>query len=114
MIIEISVAIIALCFVVVVPYLVVTLLKTQKALESAKRDLHRVSTEAVELIERLDRLTNDLKSKSESLNFVFRPLKGFNKSHKESGDTMTEVVDWITTSLSLYDKLKAVVKHYAK
>ncbi len=116
MVIDVSVIIIAVAVVVLVTFVVMTLLKTQKTLDSAKKDLHSVSTEAIELMIKLEALTTDIKSKADSLNFVFRPLKALNreKTHRESSDTVTEVVEWVATSLVLFDKLKAVVKHYAK
>lgn len=115
MVIEVSVLIIAVAVAVLVTFLVMTLLKTQKTLESTKKDLHNVSTKAIELMNEVEALTTDIKSKADSLNFVFRPLKAINreKSH-HSTDTATEIVEWVSTSLILFNKLKEIVKHYAK
>lgn len=114
MVIDISVIIIAVAFVVLVAFLTVTLMQTRKTLESVRRDLHHVSKEAVELMMRLDALTSDVQSKSESLNFVFRPLKEINKSQRECSNTASEVATWVTLSVILFEKIRAAVSHHAK
>lgn len=118
MISEISIAIIAGSVVVLVIFLVATLLKTQKALFSAKKDLHSFSNEAVQLMDKLDRLAADIQSKSDSLNFMFRPLKSLNKEQhhhrKDHGDTVREIAEWVGTSLILFDKIKTAVKHHER
>lgn len=114
MVTDISVAIIAIAFVVLVVFLVITLVQTRKTLQSTRKDLHHVSTEAVQLMQKLEALTSDLKSKSESLNFVFRPLKSVNKSQKHDLDTEEQIVGWIALSVCLFEKIRAAVKHYAK
>lgn len=115
MVIEISVAIIAAAVVVLVVFLVMALLQTKKTLEVTKRDVHHVSIEAVEMMRKIDLLTSDIKSKADSLNFVFRPLKALNKerSHKEQ-DALSEVIEWVTIGLVLFNKIKTAVKHHEK
>lgn len=95
--IETSVTIIALAFVVLVIFLVTTLMKTKETL-----------AEAAQLIQKLDELTSDIKSKSESLNFLFPHPR------RETNDTMKEVVELMKVSLHLFDKIKTAVRHYAK
>lgn len=115
MITEVSVIIIAIAFVVLVIFLSITLLQTRKTLESTKKDLHHVSHEAVQLMQKIDALTSDIKSKSESLNFVFRPLKALNKPPRnEETETASEIVGWITLSIILFEKVRAAVKNHAK
>ncbi len=111
-----SIAIVAIAVVVLVAFLAATLVKTQKTLDSARKDLHHLSLEAVQLMQKLEALTSDIKSKTDSLNFMFRPLKSLNKeSHrKDPNDTVKEVVDWVSMSLVLFDKIKTAVKQYAK
>lgn len=111
---DLSVAVISIAFVVLVTFLVITLIQTRKTLESVRKDLHNVSNEAVQLLHKLDALTSDIKSKSESLNFVFRPLKSINKAQKHDMDTEEQVVGWIALSLCLFEKIKAAVQQYAK
>lgn len=112
--IEMSVSIIAVSFVVLVGFLIATLLKLQKSLDSSRKDFHHLSHEATHLMEKMEALTTDLKSKSESLNFMFRPLKSIGKEHKESNETVREVIDLVSVSLVLFDKIKSAVKHYDK
>lgn len=112
---EISIAIISASIVVLVVFLAVTLIKTQKTLNSARKDLHTLSAEAIQLIHKLDTLTSDIQSKSDSLNFVFRPLKSLNKEHhhrKDHNETVKEIADWVGTSLILFDKIKTAVKRH--
>lgn len=115
MVINISVAFIAVAFVVLVVFLIVALLETRKTLRSTRKDIRHVATEAVELMKKIDTLAADIRSKVDSLDFVFRPLKSLNKEkpHKET-DTVTEVVEWATTSLILFNKIKAAVRGYEK
>ncbi len=114
MLTEASIAIASLAFVVLVVFLIITLLHMRRTLRSIRKDLHHVSIEAVRLMHKIDGLTSDIKTKSESLNFVFRPLQALNKPRKEASDTAAEVVDWLTVSLVLFEKIKAAVKHHAK
>ena len=111
---EVSVIIIASAFVVLVGFLIATLLQARRTLKSARRDLHHVSTEAVRLMHKIEALTTDIQSKSDSLNFVFRPLRSLNKSHKDPADTVSEVANWVTIGLVLFEKLRDAVRHHAK
>ena len=123
MAIVISVIVMAVAVVVLVVFLVMTLIQTRKTLKSTKSDLHRVSAEAVSLMNKIEELTSDIKSKSESLNFAFKPLKSLSKerSHREQHhshggpeETVAEVIDWVATSLVLYNKIKSAVKNHEK
>ena len=116
MILEISVALIALTLFSWVACLIIILVKTRKTLESTKKDLHNVSSKAIELMDKLDSLATDIKSKTDSLDFVFRPLKTINKGkhRSEASETITEIVDWVGTSLVLFNKIKNAVKHREK
>jgi uncharacterized protein YoxC len=114
MITEASIIIIALAFAVLTVFLVITLRQARKTLESTRKDLHHVSTEAIQMMKKIEELTSDIKSKSESLNFVFRPLKSLNKPKNEETETATEVMSWVTLSLILFEKIRAAAKHHAK
>lgn len=114
MIFDISIAVIAASVAVLVIFLSVTLVKTQKTLISTKKDIHHLSNETIQLIQKLDALTADIQSKSDSLNFVFRPLKAINNHKDHKSDTVREVANWVGTSLVLFDKIKTAVKHYER
>jgi uncharacterized protein YoxC len=116
MIIEISVALIAFALLVGMTCSVIILLKANKTLDSAKKDLHKISTEAIELMKKVDSLVTDLKSKTDSLDFVFHPLKAIGKGKRtiESSGTVSEILDWVGTSLTLFNKIKYAVKHREK
>ena len=112
--IETSMSIIAIAIVVLVIFLCVALFRMKKVLESTKRDLHHVSTEAVEMMKKVEELTTDIHSKSESLNFIFKPLKALNKPETSHSDTIREVIHWASVSVTLFNKIKAAVKHHEK
>lgn len=116
MIIEISVALIALTLLAWMVVFSILLLKTRKTLESTRKDVHNVATEAIDLMKKLDALATDIKSKTDSLDFVFRPLKsiGKGKHRAEASETVSEIVEWVGTSLALFNKLKNAVKHREK
>ncbi len=116
---DVFISVIAVAVVVLVVFLVVTLIETRKTLKSTKKDLHQVSLEAVSLMKRLEALTKDVQSKSDALNFAFRPLKKLNQetlhrgsSHRNAEETIEQVLDWVSTSLILYNKIKATVREY--
>ena len=116
MTIEISVAIIAFALLAGMTCSVILLLRTQKTLEKAKEDFHKVSMEAVELMKKLDELVTDIKSKTDSLDMLFNPLKAFSKGKRrgEATGTVSEVVEWVGTSLDLFNKIKHAVKRRGK
>jgi uncharacterized protein YoxC len=116
MIFDISIAVIAASVAVLVIFLSVTLVKTQKTLISTKKDLHHLTNETIQLIQKLDALTADIQSKSDSLNFVFRPLKALGKEHHKDhkSDTVHDIANWVGTSLVLFDKIKTAVRRYER
>jgi uncharacterized protein YoxC len=116
MTIEISVALIAFALLAGMTCSVIFLLRTQKTLEKAKEDFHKVSMEAVELMKKLDELVTDIKSKADSLDLVFNPLKALAKGKRprDSSGTVSEIVEWVGTSLDLFNKIKHAVKRRGK
>jgi uncharacterized protein YoxC len=98
MIIDISVLLIAIAALALVPFAIVTLIRLQKTLRVARRLMHK-----------WEHLTSDIQSKSDSLDFVFRPLKSLNKK-----ETPSEIAEWVGLTLSLFDKLKTLVGRYGK
>lgn len=120
--IQVSLLIIAIAFVALVSVLVVTLLKVKKALYILQGDLHDLSIETTALVAKLNELATDLNQKSQSLNFLIKPLKFFNKmsllknetNAEEASpikETVSQLMEWITTSLILVKKTKEFIKH---
>jgi uncharacterized protein YoxC len=116
MTIEISVAIIALTLLVSMICALAFLWKTRKLLDTAKKDLHHLSTQAIDLIQKAEVLVSDLQAKSESLDVVFRPLKAIRKGKHpiEASETVSEIVEWVGTSLSLFQRLRSAFKRREK
>ena len=112
MIIEISVAVIAVVLVVWVSILTTMFFIMQKGIKSIKRNVQHVANEAVELMHKTDDLIDDIQSKSESLDIVFKPLKTIKqgKVKAETTETVGEVVEWVSTSLSLFNRIRNAVK----
>jgi uncharacterized protein YoxC len=127
MMIEISVACIAAAFVILVIFLIIGLVKSQKTLKevnrtlaSSKKELDEVSNESLKLIKNLNETTIDIKKKLHTLDFVFKPLsevneesEGGSRRHKNY-DVVSEVVDCLATGLVLYNKIKGGIKGYVK
>ena len=116
MIIEISIASIALTLLVWMICFVIFLSKTSKTLEAAKRDIHNISLQVTELMGKVDTLVSDIQSKSDSLDVVFRPLKFITKGKRTQAgsETLSEVLEWVGTSLTLFNKIKSAVKSRGK
>lgn len=116
MIVEISVALIAVMLTIGIVFFVRFLMIAGKTVESAKKDLHHVSLEAIGFIRKMGSLAGDIQSKSESLDVIFRPLKSISKGRNkvQSSGTVVDVMEWLSTSFSLFNKIKKVVKRREK
>lgn len=92
MIIDICVGVIALAFVVLVVYLVLTLIKV------------------IRLLKTTNDIAVDLKKKSETLNVFFQPLKKFDKKKSDlknrKYDKIAEIISFATDGIALFNKLK--------
>ena len=123
MIMEISIGVIALSFAILTIFLIKTLRTTNQTVKQLKhslihmeREIAAITQDSHKLIKSLNHLTTDLNEKSESLNFLFRPLAHFNEpnhhriEHSESNnatqDKITDTIGWITSGIALYKKLK--------
>lgn len=118
MIIEISVGIAAVAFLALVIFLIKVLLTTNETLKQSKKSLGSVqkevealSEESQKLLKTVNGLTSDIKEKTSSLDFLFRPMAAISKESKhrskhaeEHHDTISDVADWITSSIILYKK----------
>jgi uncharacterized protein YoxC len=112
MILEISVASIAITLLVWMVCFIIFLSKTSKTIESARKDIHEATREAIDLMGRMDSLVSDIQSKSDSLDVVFRPLKSIGKRKLDASiETVSEIVEWVGASLALFNKAKNVVQH---
>jgi uncharacterized protein YoxC len=93
MVIEICVAVIAVAFVALVVFLIMTLCNLIKTLKN------------------VNELTTDIKKKSESLNFLFRPLFKMNKERKEENkndnyEKASIMMNYMAEGILLFKKLK--------
>ncbi|HSX38826.1 MAG TPA: hypothetical protein VLE95_08405 [Chlamydiales bacterium] len=117
MIIEISITVIAITLILCCIFIAIAVCKIQKILESAKKEMQRIGSEAIKLIIKTEGLISDLQSKADSLDTLFQPLKSIQKLkfHKNgTGETLSEIIEWVGSSLSLFTKIKNVVKKREK
>lgn len=125
MIIEICVAVLTVSFIALVVFLIVTIQSARKDLKRVKKEINALSANGLELVQNLNELTEDLRKKSESLDFIFRFIDSFNKKHRPRGthhgiqfqkhtEQVAEIIDVIGTSFDLFDRIKSDVKRYVK
>lgn len=130
-ILYLSVALIAIAFLVLVIYvskmlksLRETLKSVSKTLEGLETQLEGVTTETTALLQKTNALADDLKYKSESLNSVVDAVKdvgttvskfngtlqdishSFDKQVEESKEKVSQVIQWSNVILELKDKWK--------
>jgi uncharacterized protein YoxC len=119
MIIEISVGIIAVAFLGLVIFLIKVLLTANSTLRQSRltmmhvqKEVQDLSEESQKLLKTVNGLTSDIKEKSASLNFLFRPMTNLSKEsrhkakhHEEEHDTVIDIVDWVSSGIFLYKKL---------
>lgn len=113
MVIDISVAVIAFAFVVLVIFLIATLRKVMQTLHTSKRaikNLDHISEEGKKLIRTSNDLAIDIKEKSEALNFFFHPLEKLNKRRSDPRhlqvEKIAEIINFAMNSMVLLNKLK--------
>ncbi len=110
MVIQISLAVIAIALVTLVGYLIALGLQVKKTISHIQTDIHLLSLETSNLIGRVNELTTDLTKKSQSLNFLFAPAK----ESLSQNNTLPQVIEWAATSLLLFKKSKEFIKKYVK
>src|ERR1700722_13967076 len=112
---EIIVGAIALAFVVLVVFLILTLQDTRKTLKKTDRiltDIHKtldaISEPSVHLIQSVNKLTLDMKKKSEGLDVFFHPLYAMKgePSHKKGSDKLSEIIECVADAIRLFQKVK--------
>ena len=112
---EFSVATVAVAFVILVIFLIITSVKIKKSVENAQLDFHRVSIELSSLISKANELSTDIKNKSD---VFFDAFNSSNQSHpndaEESADSKPKVpiklIGWVISSLLLARKTKNLIK----
>lgn len=127
MITEISIAVIAAAFVVLVIFLILTLISVRNtfnhlnaALGPVQRHTEDLCEQAENLLDQTTRLTKDLNHKSEALGTVFNNFANVGNSFKkpppahlntlseeeESALPVEEVLEWVVLGLQLFKKFK--------
>ncbi len=115
MIMEIIVGAIALAFVVLVVFLILTLQDTRKTLKKTDRiltDIHKtlegIAEPSAHLIHSIDKLTLDIKKKAEGLDVLFHPLYAMKEGsgHKKGSDKLSEIVECVADGIRLFQKVK--------
>lgn len=118
MIFEIIAGVAALAFVILVIFLLLTLRDTRRTLKKTDRilnDVHKVldavSEPAEHLVQSLNKLTLDLKKKSDGLDVLFRPLYGMRKEGHEGKEesTVADVMECVGGAIRLFQKIKKEV-----
>ena len=118
MIIEIGVGIIALAFVVLVIFLMISLKRlrkvmkrTERLLSEAQNLLHGLSEPSAELIQNSNKLILDVKKKSEGLDLLFRPLYALKKG-TEGHPTWkyADIAGFVLEGIRLFNKIKHEIK----
>jgi len=88
--------------------------------EFVQADLHAVSQDSRQLISELHDLSSDIKNKSYSLNFLFKPLRflssklGVDAPSSASTphrDTIPHILKWIASSALLFKKIREFKNH---
>ncbi len=121
MVMEIIIGVIALTFVVLVVFLIMTLQSTRKTLKRTDRvlmevhkNLEAISEVSVELLQNVNKLTLDIKKKSESLDVFFRPLHHMKKEDKDISDVISDIAESTAGIIRLFNHLKEGIKRYVK
>lgn len=108
MILEITIGVIALTFIILVIFLILalrdarrTIKKTDKVLTEIHKTLDAISEPSKHLIQNVDKLTQDIRKKSEGLDVLFLPLYALHKKKAE-----TSLLECVGEAISLFQKIK--------
>ena len=113
MIIEISVAVIAIALVVWLSILSISAFKIRKLLEKSGKDIQTLVGEGSNLMRKIEELLSDIQSKSDSLDVLFRPFRK-GKFVRETSDTISDLIELVSTGVSLFNKFRYAVKRRGK
>jgi uncharacterized protein YoxC len=121
MVTDISVAIIAAAFVVLVVFLIIgivkavkTLREINKTLHSTKKDVDELSQESLKLVKNLNETTNDIKKKLHAMDCLFKPFEHIESEMKKTNNLTSDIVECVSAGLVLYNKIKRGIKDYVK
>lgn len=103
---EVSISVATVAFVLLVIFLIITSIKTRKAIESAQVDLHRLSLETTLLVSKLSDLTDDIKKKIEGVGL----LTPNPENHNESPRITPQLIGWAVSSFLFLRKAKNLFK----
>ncbi len=110
-IISISVALVAVAFVVLVYFLSgalkslqITLNHVAVTLESLEKQLDGVTRETTDLLHKTNQLAEDVQKKSDSLNNVFSAVQDFGQSVQKVNQSVRKVTDQITVETERQSK----------
>ncbi len=110
MIIEISVAIIAAAFVILVIFLIRALLNITKTTQEMNKVLHSTKKDLDELLKNVNATTIDINHKLHTLNVFFKPLS----EHRHDQNIVTDIAECVSDGMLLYHKIKGGIKQYVK
>lgn len=123
MIVEISVALIALAFLVFVIFAIDGIISSKKTLKAmnkvlheTKRDMDELTTESLKLIKNLNETAVSAKKSVHVIEHLIRPFSDSKSEDKRNKDydVVSEAVETIATGMALYHKIKEGIKHYVK
>ena len=103
---EVSIIVATVAFILLVIFLIITGIKTRKAIESAQIDLHRVSLEITNLVTKLSGLTDDVKTKIEGGGLLNPPTEDKNENLRIS----PQLIGWAVSSFLFLRKAKNLFK----
>lgn len=111
MVIDISVAVIALAFVVLVVYLVITLIQVKKSLQNFDRAVNELAPSAKSIAETSDKIAFNMLQKAEMLDPLFDNIANrhnpvYAPPPSKKGLQAEDIIEFGALGLSLYQKFK--------
>ena len=118
MIMEIIVGVIALALVFLVIFIILALKRMHTSLNhmdrimgETKKAVEEISEPAEHLVQNLNKLTVDIKKKSEGLDILFHPLYALQgKKTDKTDDRLTAIVECVADVASFLQKIKTAIK----
>ena len=117
---EIIIGVIAIAFILLVIFLIMTLQRLRRFIKTADRVLtktdhllHALSEPTAELIHNSNKLVMDVKKKSEALDVIFRPLYALKKERSEEHTgykKISELLEFVVEGIQLFSKIKKEMK----
>lgn len=81
-----------------------------------RNDLHGLSQETTQLVGSLNNISSNLKDKTHSLDFLFKPLSMINAklTDSSSGEKTPQVMKWLATGAVLFKITKELIQKYGR